>query len=108
MLKLPKLPNNLGIQSVNNYYKKCNLKERLLFEKIEPDKTNANPKINILMSENIGQRRLNFVLYQSDKALKILKDFHESKAPGIDYLSGIFLKYGASVLATPVTQLWNL
>ena len=24
-------------------------------------KTNANPKINILMSENIGQRRLNFL-----------------------------------------------
>ena len=26
MLKLPKPPNNFGIQSVNNYYKKCNLK----------------------------------------------------------------------------------
>ena len=24
-------------------------------------KTNANPKINILMSENIGQRRLKFI-----------------------------------------------
>ena len=24
-------------------------------------RTNANPKINILMSENIGQRRLNFL-----------------------------------------------
>ena len=70
---------NLGIQSVNNYYKKCNLKERLLFAKIE-----------------------------SDKVFKILKKFDESKAPCIDDLSGIFLKDGASLLATPITQLCNL
>ena len=37
-LKLPKPPNNFGVQSVNNYYKKCSLKERLLFAKIESDK----------------------------------------------------------------------
>ena len=79
VLKLPKPPNNFGIQSVNNYYKKCNLKERLLFAKIE-----------------------------SDKIFKILKNFDESKAPGIDDLSGIFLKDGASLLAAPITQLCNL
>ena len=79
VLKLPKPPNNFGIQSVNNYYKKCNLKERLLFAKIE-----------------------------SDKVFKILKNFDESKAPGIDDLSGIFLEDGASLLATPITQLCNL
>ena len=61
---------------MNNYHKKCNFKERLLFAKIE-----------------------------SDKVLKILKNFDESKAPGIDDLSGIFLKDGASLLATPITQL---
>ena len=65
MLKLPKTPNNFGIQSVNNYYKKYSLKESLLFAKIE-----------------------------SDKVFKILKDFDESKNPGIDDLSGIFLKDG--------------
>ena len=52
VLKLPKPPNNSGIQSVNNYYKKCNLKERLLFAKIE----------------------------ESYKVFKILRDFDESKA----------------------------
>ena len=31
LLKLPKPLNNFGIQSVKNYYKKCNLNERLLF-----------------------------------------------------------------------------
>ena len=57
VLKLPKPLNNFRIQSVNNYYKKCNLNERLLFLKIE-----------------------------SDKAFKILKHFNESKAPDIDDL----------------------
>ena len=79
MLKLPKPPNNLVIQSVKNYYKKCNLNERLLFSKIE-----------------------------SDKVFKILKSLDESKAPDIDDLSGIFLKGGASLLAKSITQLCNL
>ena len=49
VLKLPKPPNNFGIQSVNNYYKKCNLKERLLFAKIESDKVfNKAPGIDDL------------------------------------------------------------
>ena len=76
MLKLPKSPNNFGIQSVNNYYRKCNLKERFLFAKIE-----------------------------SYKAFKILKHFHENKASGIDDISGIFLKDGASSSATPIKHL---
>ena len=38
MLKLPKPSNNFGIQSANNYCKKCNLNERLLYAKIELDK----------------------------------------------------------------------
>ena len=66
MLKLPKPPNNFGIQSLDNYCKKCNLKEKLLFAKIE-----------------------------SDKVFKILKNFDESKAPSIDDYTGIALKDGA-------------
>ena len=64
---------------MNNYYKKRNLKERLLFAKTD-----------------------------LDKVFKILKIFDESKAPGIDDLSGIFLKDGASLLATSITQLCDL
>ena len=79
MLKLRKPPNNFGIQSVNTYDKKWNLKERLLFAKIE-----------------------------LDKVFKIIKFFNEIKAPGIDDLSGTFLKDGASLLATQITQLCNL
>ena len=68
MLKLPKSSNNLGIQPENNHYKKCNLKKRLLFAKIE-----------------------------LDMVFKILKKIDESKAPDIDDLPGISLKDGTSV-----------
>ena len=79
MLKLPKPPNSFGIQSVNNCYKNCNLKERLLFAKIE-----------------------------SEKIFKILKNFDERKTPGIDDLLGIFLNDSVALLTTPITQLCNL
>ena len=59
---------------MNNYYKKFDLKERLLFAEIE-----------------------------SDKVFKILKNFDESKALGINDLSRIFLKDDASLLATTIT-----
>ena len=64
---------------MNNYYKKYNLIERLLFSEID-----------------------------SGKVFKILKNFDESKAPGIEDLSIIFLKDGASLLATPIIQPCNL
>ena len=75
-LKLPKPPNNFGIESVNNYYEKYNLKEKLILANI-----------------------------QLDKVFKILKTFDETKASGIDDLSGIFLKDGAKLLTMPTTQL---
>ena len=78
-MKLSKPPNNFGIESVNNYYEKYNLKEKLIFANI-----------------------------QSDKVFKILKNFGETKASGIDDLSGIFLRDGAKLLPTPITQLCNL
>ena len=67
------------MESVNNYYEKYNLKEKLIFTNI-----------------------------QSDKVFKILKNFDETKASGINVLSGIFLKDGANLLTMPLTQLWNL
>ena len=72
-LKLPKPPNNFEIESVNNYYKKHSLKEKLIYADI-----------------------------QSDKVFKILKNFDEIKASGLDELSGIFLKDGAKLLITPI------
>ena len=78
-MKLPKPPNNFGIESLNNYYKKNHLKEKLIFTNI-----------------------------QSDKVFKIIKNFDETKASGIGDISGIFLKDGAKLLTTPRTQLCNL
>ena len=78
-LKLPKPPNNFEIESVNNYYKKHSLKEKLIYTDI-----------------------------QSDKVFKILKNFDEIKASGLDELSGIFLKDGAKLLITPIATLCNL
>ena len=61
-----KIAKQIDIQSVNIYYKKCNLKEKFEFTKI-----------------------------QTDKIFKILKSFNETKAAGIDDPSRIFLKYDA-------------
>ena len=43
-----------------------------------------------------------------EKMLSILKSLNPSKAAGIDNFSGTFLKYGAHVLARPVSPLCNL
>ena len=56
-LKQPKPPNTFGMESVNNYYTKYNLKEKLIFANI-----------------------------QSDKVFKILKNFDETKASSTDDL----------------------
>ena len=64
------------MESVNNYYEKYNLKEKLIFANIQSE--------------------------------KYLKNFGETKASGINDLSGIFLKDGAKLLTTPITQLCNL
>ena len=73
VLKLPRPSNNFGIKSMNNYYKKYNLTEKMIFANI-----------------------------QFDKVFKILKNFDETKASGIDDLSGIFLKDGEKSLTTPI------
>ena len=40
--------------------------------------------------------------------LKIVQDLDENKAPGLDNLSGKFLKDGTTVLAKPISQICNL
>ena len=65
------------MESVNNYYEKCNLKKKSIFANIQ-------------------------------SAFKILKNFDEINASGIDDLSRIFVKDGAKLLTMPITQLCNL
>ena len=45
---------------------------------------------------------------ESNKTFKILKNFDETKIPGVDDLSEIFLKDDVPLLTTLITQLWNL
>ena len=59
---------------MNNYYKKYNLTEKLIFANI-----------------------------QFDKVFRILKNFDETKASCIDDLSGIFLKNGEKSLTSPIS-----
>ena len=47
------------VNHFKNFYEKMVRMGRKLRED-RSSKTNANPKMNILMSENIGQRKLNF------------------------------------------------
>ena len=48
VLKLPKPSNNFGIQTVNNYYKKYNLKKRLLSAKTDSDNISSLTDILVL------------------------------------------------------------
>ena len=59
-------------------------------------------------SQNID--KLNFVLSPTTEeiVLKHLQGINTSKAAGLDKLAGKFLKEGASILATPITELCNL
>ena len=38
VLKLPKPPNNFGMESVHNYFTKYNLKKKLIFPNVQSDK----------------------------------------------------------------------
>ena len=67
-------------------------------------------KIASYYDNNAVSEDLNFQLSETspEKILSILKGLNLSKAAGIDNLSGKFLKYGAHVLARPISQLCNL
>jgi len=131
--KLWKVLKSIGLPSnANNTAKVC-LKDKdnaLLFEPKETsnifkdfyenlaqslvDKLPTAPNKFNLDTTRVFYERLNisgsFNLLQVDQAfvLKMLEKTNANKAPGIDKLSGIFIKDGASLLAAPLTQLINL
>ena len=78
--KLPSPTNKFGIEAVKKYYKNMNLE-----------------------GESFSFRPTNHA-----DILKLLEDVKTSKSAGIDNLAGKFLKEGASVLASPITDLCNL
>ena len=78
--KLPTPPNKYGKTAVNNYYKKLNLRGK----------------------------NFSFAPVAPATILKLLKQLNTAKSAGIDNLTGKFLKEGAPVLASPITDLVNL
>ena len=79
--KLPATVNKFGLHSLEVYYK------------------------NVLWLE---ENKFIFHTIESNSVLKLLKNGEVNKAAGIDNISGQFLKDGANILATPVTQICNL
>ena len=79
-LPTPPPPNKYGKTAVNNYYKKLNLRGK----------------------------NFSFVPVAPATILKLLKQLNPAKSAGIDNLTGKFLKEGAPVLASPITDLVNL
>ena len=78
--KLPALPKKFGLKTVEAYYRKYNLNEN---------------DFSFTQAAEINIR-------------KHLENINPSKAAGLDNIAGKFLKEGASVLATPITQICNL
>ena len=76
----PPPPNKYGKTAVNNYYKKLNLRGK----------------------------NFSFAPVAPATILKLLKQLNAAKSAGIDNLTGKFLKEGAPVLASPITDLVNL
>ena len=78
--KAPNPPNKYGKTAVNNYYKKLNLRGK----------------------------NFSFAPVAPATILKLLKQLNPAKSAGIDNLTSKFLKEGAPVLASPITDLVNL
>ena len=78
--KLPSPTNKFGIEAVKKCYKNMNLEGK----------------------------SFSFRPTKHADILKLLEDVKISKSAGIDNLAGKFLKEGASVLASPITDLCNL
>ena len=78
--KLPNPPNKYGKDTVKKYYEKLNLAGKNVF----------------------------FESVAHTSVLTLLQQLNPSKSAGIDNLTGKFLKEGASVLASPITDLINL
>ena len=77
--KLPKPPNKFRKTFLSNFYNNLNIKSDLNFKSVT-----------------------------EETVLNILRNLNPSKAPGIDNITGKFLKDGANSLALPITQLCNL
>ena len=78
--KLPLATDKFGMESVKDYYKDL----------------------------GVDHRDFNFQSIDKEHIYILLQKINESKASGIDNISGKFLKDGASILSGPISDLCNL
>ena len=77
--KLPPAPNKYNNETTKLYYDRMNINNSFKLEEVD-----------------------------TEQIYNILRQTNEHKAPGIDKLSGVFIKDGAELLAKPVSELINL
>ena len=58
--------------------------------------------------QNIEKEKFRFIEVSEEKVSQVLKDINPIKSAGIDNISGRFLKDGAPILSSPITQICNL
>ena len=63
--------------------------------------------ISYYQSRNIGTTTFSLQRVSEEDVFIILRDTDNTKSPGIDGISGIFLKDGAEILRKPIAQLCN-
>ena len=76
----------------------------------QPHQINMEKQQSIITTKKLNLRGKNFSFAPVAPAtiLKLLKQLNPAKSAGIDNLTGKFLKEGAPVLASPITDLVNL
>ena len=73
-----------------------------------PNKFDINSKREFCKLLNVKEDPFHFTKVSKKTILDFLKELKTNKATGIDNLSGLFLKDGSKVLATPIAQICNL
>ena len=73
-----------------------------------PKRFNKTSTISFYKDLDITKKNFLFHSVDFDTVLNILSSINPHKACGIDDIAGRFLKDGASILAKPITQIFNL
>ena len=94
-------------KTFNDFYSK--LAEDLIEKLPEPpNKYKSNSVKRFYEGLKLEDKKFNFQPIDQSVVLNLLNNINCSKAPGLDNLSGMFLRDGADVLSTPITELINL
>ena len=80
----------------------------LMLKKMQTDKFGMESVKDYYKGLGVGHRDFNFQSINKEHDYILLLKINDSKASGIDNISGKFLKDGASILSGPISDLCNL